>query len=86
VRSKSQYTAKLKAWGYRKNATKEDYKNLAQREERAKQTKEKLNVYFNGKIIPPQKLRKEISRQGYLTTRERYQGAQGNVPVVMLAF
>jgi len=72
----SQYEARLRKWGIRKNGTKDDWKTIGKlvriREQEGKHTV----VCMYGKRIPIAKVKKQISR--YLTTLELNNLAQGS--------
>ena len=43
-----------------------------------KRTGKESDVYLNGQLMPAEKLRKETSRQGYMTSVEQARHALGN--------
>lgn len=75
ISRESQYEARLRRWGVRKNGTKDDWKSIGRliriRQEEGKRT----DVYKSGKRIPPEKVKRQISR--YLTPLELNNVHQG---------
>ena len=45
-------------------------------EKRKRMAKER-NIYLDGQLVPTKKVRKEISRQGYMTVSQQFRQAQG---------
>jgi hypothetical protein len=74
---KAQYEKQFKEWGFQKKKTKEDWKIMSQKIELRKRTAKESDIYLDGQLVPKKKLRKEISRQGYMTFAEQYKQAQG---------
>ncbi|OBT73196.1 hypothetical protein VF21_08718 [Pseudogymnoascus sp. 05NY08] len=70
-KTKAQYEKQLKDWGFKKNRTKRDWEIMDRKIQLRKRTGKQSDVYLDGKLMPLEKLRKEIARQGYMTTVER---------------
>jgi hypothetical protein len=50
---------------------------MGQKIETRKRTAKESDVYLDGQLVPRKKLRKEISRQGYITLTEKLNQVQG---------
>ncbi|OBT56680.1 hypothetical protein VE04_03557 [Pseudogymnoascus sp. 24MN13] len=70
-KTKAQYEKQLKDWGFKKNRTKRDWEIMGRKIQLRKRTGKESDVYLDGKLMPLEKLRKEIARQAYVTTVER---------------
>lgn len=69
---KAQYEKLFKEWGWAKKRHRNDWKVIGQKvEQRRKRGKESL-VYMDNRLVPTKRLKKEISRQGYMTTLEKF--------------
>jgi hypothetical protein len=68
---KAQYEKQFKDWGFKKNRTKRDWEIMNRKVQHRKRTGKESDVYLDGKLMAADKLRKEISRQGYMTTLEQ---------------
>jgi hypothetical protein len=75
--SKAQYEKQFKEWGFQKNRTKKDWKIVSQKIGLRKRAAKESDVYLDGQLVPTKKLRKEISRQGYMTFAEQFNQTQG---------
>lgn len=64
-------------WGFRKKRTKEDWQIIGRKVDERKRAGKESNVYVDGVLIPSKRLRKEISRQGYITVMDQANLAQG---------
>lgn len=60
--SKQQYARKLKEWGFKKNRQNQEWSGLDCALKRRRVEVDKADVYFNGRLIPSKKLKREISR------------------------
>ncbi|KAH8753943.1 ankyrin repeat-containing domain protein [Hyaloscypha finlandica] len=69
--TKAQYEKKFKEWRFKKNHTKEDWRIVGHKVEQRKRAAKESNVYLDQELMPQKKLRKEISRQGYMSCTER---------------
>ncbi|KAK5996208.1 putative ankyrin repeat protein [Cladobotryum mycophilum] len=80
--SKSQYEKKLKEWGIRKRRMgKVEWTFLSQRIGKRKRDQGKdSEVYIDGDLYPPAKVRKETARQGFITTIEKYNAPSPKTP------
>ncbi|RDL41644.1 uncharacterized protein BP5553_01623 [Venustampulla echinocandica] len=79
-RTKAQYERQFKKWGFQKYRTKEDWKTMNQKIELRKRNATESNIYCDGELMSNKKLRKEISRQGYMTSTEQFIRAQEPPP------
>jgi post-segregation antitoxin (ccd killing protein) len=77
LRRKAQYEKKFKDWGFQKHRTKQDWKVMGQKLGARKRMAKESNVYLDGQLVPAKKVRKEISRQAYMTVSEQFHQAQG---------
>ncbi|KAN0117792.1 ankyrin [Hyaloscypha variabilis] len=71
---------KFKDWGFQKNRTKQDWKVMGQKIGARKRMAKESNVYLDGQLVPTKKIRKEISRQAYMTVSEQLHQAQEPPP------
>jgi hypothetical protein len=74
---KTQYEKQFKGWGFQKNRTKQNWKDLGQNIGARKRMAKESNIYLDGKLVPAKKVRKEISRQAYMTIYEQFHQGQG---------
>jgi hypothetical protein len=74
---KTQYEDTFDEWGFRKNRKKDDWQIMARKLDKRKRGGKESNVYLEGQLIPTKKLRKEISRQGYMSVIDQLNWAQG---------
>ena len=72
VDSKAQYERQFKKWKFRKNRTHRDWELAAPIINKRKRSGKETNLYIDGVLIPPTKIRKEISRYNFPTIQERY--------------
>jgi len=77
ISRKAQYEKKFKEWRFKKNHTKEDWRIVGHKVEQRKRAAKESNVYLDQELMPQKKLRKEISRQGYMSCTERTNKAHG---------
>ncbi|KAL5084611.1 hypothetical protein Trisim1_011612 [Trichoderma cf. simile WF8] len=84
IASESSYQRKLREWGIRKNRLgKENWKVIDYKIKKKKQQSGKTpQVYIDGKLCPPQKVRKEIARQAFCSTIEKL-SVQFDIPSPM---
>jgi hypothetical protein len=75
ISRKAQYEKKFKEWGFKKNHTKEDWRIVGNKVEQRKRAAKESNVYLDRELVPQKKLRKEISRQGYMSFTEQFNQA-----------
>jgi Clr5 domain len=61
---KSQYERHFKEWRFRKHLKKEEWAAVEHRLLKRKRARKESVVYVDGILLPPKKLRKEISRNG----------------------
>ncbi|SPO07209.1 uncharacterized protein DNG_09903 [Cephalotrichum gorgonifer] len=81
IASDTEYERYLTRWGFKKKTTKETWKIIGWKiDKRHRVWKKPTNVYRDGVLIPSRRLDKEVSRQGFMTTFERLQIAQGQSP------
>ncbi|KAJ5089171.1 ankyrin repeat-containing domain protein, partial [Penicillium argentinense] len=77
-RSESQFARQFNKWGYKKNATREDWQFVSSRQEKRKRDgKDPGWVWMRGKRVPDAKVRKEISRHVPLSSK--YSGIETSV-------
>ncbi|KAF2177656.1 hypothetical protein K469DRAFT_515616, partial [Zopfia rhizophila CBS 207.26] len=62
IATKSQYEARFRKWGIRKNLRGDEWQILNKKLERRKMEGKQSDVYINEVIIPKSKIRKEIRR------------------------
>jgi hypothetical protein len=76
LRSKAQYELHFKKWEFRKNLTKDDWKIVGPKIGRRKREHKESEVYNHGNLIQSKKIRKAISRYGFMsgTTEMQLQG------------
>jgi hypothetical protein len=74
---KTQYEKQFKDWGFQKNRTKQDWKDIGQKIGARKRMAKESNIYLDGQLVPTKKLRKEISRQAHMTVYEQFHQGQG---------
>jgi hypothetical protein len=74
---KAQYEKLFRDWNWVKNQTKEDYKVVGQKIEERRKRGRDTDVYLKGELVPKKKLKKEISRQGYMKIAEQINQAKG---------
>lgn len=67
--SKAQYVRKLDTWGFSKNVTVSSWQRAASLVKKRKELGKDSAIAMNGKPIPQKKLKKELSRYGYLENR-----------------
>ncbi|KAH8753211.1 hypothetical protein BGZ57DRAFT_965322 [Hyaloscypha finlandica] len=78
--TKTQYEKQFKDWGFQKNRTKQDWKDIGQKIWARKRMAKESNIYLDGKLVPAKKVRKEISRQAYMTIYEQFHQGQESPP------
>ncbi|KFX89643.1 hypothetical protein V490_06896 [Pseudogymnoascus sp. VKM F-3557] len=71
-KSKAQYGKQFKEWGFTKNRTKRDWQIMNRKIQRRERTGKGSDVYQDGRLMTAEKLQKETSRQGYMTTVEQF--------------
>ncbi|KAJ6131206.1 hypothetical protein N7523_001666 [Penicillium sp. IBT 18751x] len=72
-KEKPQYSLQFKKWGFKKNATEEEWMFIASRgEKRKRDGKNPGPVWMHGRLIPEPKVRKETSR--HVTLSSQYLG------------
>ena len=59
---KSQYELQFKKWQFRKNCTAEGWKIVAHKLTKRKREQKETEVFLNGNLIHPKKLKKETQR------------------------
>ncbi|CEL00651.1 hypothetical protein ASPCAL00249 [Aspergillus calidoustus] len=80
-RSIPQYTRQFQKWGFQKNSKGETWKFVfKRREKRKREGKDPGQVWRNGKHIPEEKVRKEISRHVPLLSQYWDSGEAGVYP------
>ncbi|VUC27251.1 unnamed protein product [Clonostachys rosea] len=62
IATKSQYIRKLASWKIGKNATTNGWKNAAVAVEKRKRQGKESEIYIDGKLVPSEKMKKEITR------------------------
>jgi hypothetical protein len=62
--SKAQYELRFKKWKFRKNRPKEDWMVVARKIEKREREHKESEVYIDGKLIEPKKVKKTILRYG----------------------
>jgi hypothetical protein len=77
LRSKAQYELHFKKWEFRKNRTKDDWRIVAQKIGKRKREHKESEVYIDGNLIETKKVRKAISRYGFMSAITEIQ-LQGN--------
>lgn len=80
--SKAQYERRLGKWGFVKKTTKGSWQIGSHKIEKRKKEGKDTLVYRDGVLVPPDKVTKEISRQGRLTTLESLQMANGTKKLI----
>jgi hypothetical protein len=70
-RTKFQYEDRFRKWGWKKNSKADTWKFIAHRVDKRKRDGKESNVNVNGEAIEPKKLKKEISRHGFVSTIEK---------------
>ncbi|KAH8754922.1 hypothetical protein F5882DRAFT_444835 [Hyaloscypha sp. PMI_1271] len=78
--TESQYEARLRKWGIRKNGTRDDWKSIGRVAKMREQEGKRTVVYMYGKRISTAKARKQISR--YLSASEMDGLAQAAYPEI----
>jgi hypothetical protein len=76
---KAQYGRFFNEWGLSKKRKKDDYKVIGQKIESRRTKGKDSYVYLNGELIPEKRIRKEISRQGYMTVSEQIRQDHGEL-------
>ncbi|KFX95377.1 hypothetical protein O988_05813 [Pseudogymnoascus sp. VKM F-3808] len=71
-KSKAQYEKQLKEWGFTKNRKKRDWQIMNRKIQRRERIGKGSDVYQDGRLMTAEKLQKETSRQGYMTTVEQF--------------
>lgn len=79
---KAQYEKQLKIWGFTKYRSKRDWEIMNRKIQLRKRTGKDSDVYRNGQLMPADKLQKETSRQGYMTTVEQARLAFGEIAMI----
>ena len=79
----SQYEARLRKWGIRKNGTRDDWKSIGRFVKMREQEGKRTVVYMYGKRISTAKAKKQISR--YLSPSEMDDFAQGTLNIETLS-
>ncbi|KFY48610.1 hypothetical protein V495_01191 [Pseudogymnoascus sp. VKM F-4514 (FW-929)] len=74
-KSKAQYEKQFKDWGFKKNRTKRDWEIMNRKIQHRKRIGKESDVYQDGRLMPAEKLQKETSRQGYMTTVEQFRNS-----------
>jgi hypothetical protein len=74
---KGQYEKRFKDWSFQKKRTKEDWQVIGWKVDKRKRAGKESNVYVGGTLMPAKRLRKEISRQGYMSVMDQLKWAQG---------
>ena len=67
--SKAQYEAQFKKWNWRKNLRKDDWAYVARKRDERHTAGKESAVFFNNIRIPPEKVKREISRQVHPNVR-----------------
>jgi hypothetical protein len=62
---------------FKKNRTKQDWKDVGQKIGARKMMAKESNVYLDGQLVPTKKLRREISRHTYTTIYEQFHQGHG---------
>lgn len=70
--SKAQYEKKFKEWGFAKYSTGQEWKAVSYHVLKRKREGKETDVYRDGKLIPPEKVRKRISRYSFQTAWQRH--------------
>ncbi|GFF68408.1 hypothetical protein IFM62136_07270 [Aspergillus lentulus] len=65
--TKSQFEKRLKHWGFRRYKTSDDWRKVATKVEKRRHNQKSSTVEYEGFPIPPETLRKEMSRHTTLT-------------------
>ncbi|KAL5345388.1 hypothetical protein ACLOAV_009759 [Pseudogymnoascus australis] len=81
-KTKAQYEKQLKIWGFTKYRSKRDWEIMNRKIQLRKRTGKDSDVYRNGQLMPADKLQKETSRQGYMTTVEQARLAFGEIAMI----
>ncbi|GIK05519.1 hypothetical protein Aspvir_009632 [Aspergillus viridinutans] len=74
--TKSQFEKRLKNWGFRRYKTSDDWRKVATKVEKRRQNQKNSAVEYKGVPIPPETLRKEMSRNATLTELSQATNAQ----------
>ncbi|KAF2653820.1 ankyrin [Lophiostoma macrostomum CBS 122681] len=69
--TKSQYEDRFRKWGWKKNKKADTWRFIAHRVEKRKRDKKESDVKINGEVIEYKKVKKEISRYGFVSTIEK---------------
>ncbi|KAL2147808.1 hypothetical protein VTI28DRAFT_5580 [Corynascus sepedonium] len=77
--TKGQYEHRFQQWGFEKNMAGENYPVITSKTGKRKAAGKESNVFVNGVLVPPAKIRKESARHGYMTTLEKMSQAQGTL-------
>jgi hypothetical protein len=75
--SKAQYELRFKQWEFRKNRRKDDWVIVARKIEKRKREHKESEVYIDGNLIEPKKVKKTTLRYG-ATTPATKMVLQGN--------
>jgi hypothetical protein len=70
--SPAQYERHLKKWNFRKNLKNQEWIFVHYRVAKREKAGKLSNVYFNRRLIPKEKVRKETMRHYFPTIQERY--------------
>jgi hypothetical protein len=62
--SKAQYELRFRKWNFRKNRPKDDWMIVARKIEKRKREHKENEVYIDGKLIEPKKVKKTTLRYG----------------------
>lgn len=76
MRRKAQYELHFKKWKFQKNMPRDDWEVIARKIGKRKRENKKSEVYINGHLIAPKKVRKAVSRYSFTqgTTEMQRQG------------
>jgi hypothetical protein len=84
LKSKAQYELQFKKWGFKKYRTADDWKIVAEKVKKRNRESKDSEVYINGALVNPKKLRKETLRYGSTSKKAEMQ-AQGSYFRILLS-
>jgi len=74
---KAQYERKFREWNFHKRPQDKDWKTLGKVIKRRERIGKKSSVFTGGFLVPESTIKKELSRQGYMTATELAEAHQG---------